>query len=109
MSIGIILHMVRRTITIPPDLVERIQEEAGQGESFSAAISRFARAGMEERPLEYIGVVEGVAGDDSVRVKELVAEILEGSRGANGSGEVFKRAVVGRSADLRDEAPDVHG
>ncbi|MDQ3728272.1 MAG: hypothetical protein M3355_01650 [Actinomycetota bacterium] len=68
--------MVRRTITIPPDLVERIQDEAGEGESFSAAISRLARAGMEERPLEYIGVVEG-GPDDSLRVEEILDDIFK--------------------------------
>ena len=77
MSVGIILCMVRRTITIPEDLVAQIQDAALPDESFSAAISRLARGSLEKPPLDYIGVVEGGAPDDSMRVEEILGEMLE--------------------------------
>lgn len=77
MSTVIILLVVRRTITLPDYLDQRIREVAGEHESFSAAISRLVAAGMTERqPLPYIGSADGEL-DDSLRVGKVVAEILD--------------------------------
>lgn len=78
MRVTIILTVVRRTITLPEDLDRRIRASAEAGESFSAAVARLAERGLGPGALpSYAGVADGPADDDSLRVEELLGEILD--------------------------------
>jgi hypothetical protein len=60
---AIILPMVRRTITMPEHVARLVGENAEEGESFSAAVSRLAEHGVrslagDSRP-PYVGAGEG--------------------------------------------------
>lgn len=80
MSAAIILAMVRRTVTIPDQLDERVREARREGESFSAALARLAENGLEgKRVPGYVGMIrgDGPPTDDSLRVEEIMDEILD--------------------------------
>lgn len=72
MNSTIILSMVRRTVTIPDQLDERVREAKREGESFSAAVARLLEDGLDERALpRYVASAPG-GTDDSIRVEEIV-------------------------------------
>lgn len=55
--------MVRRTVNLPDAVDQRVREEAGQDESFSAAVTRLLEAGLragggKHRPA-WVGSGEG--------------------------------------------------
>ncbi len=77
MSAAIILPVVRRTITLPEGLDERVREVATESESFSGAVARLIEAGLateRQRP-SWIG--SGESGDPELafRVEEVLAEL----------------------------------
>lgn len=86
MKVGIILSMVRATITVPADLHREIRDLAREGESFSAAICRLARAGAGNQPPAWIGMAEG-GSDDSMRVEAILGEIIDGLEDLSGGIE----------------------
>lgn len=81
MSVGIILEVVRRTITLPESIDARIRNTANEDESFSAAITRLVEAGLAEAPpgLDYIGSGESGDADLAFRVEEILAELAAGA------------------------------
>ncbi|CAN5198915.1 hypothetical protein BH24ACT23_BH24ACT23_11180 [soil metagenome] len=69
--------MVRRTITLPEQIDQRVRAQAREGESFSAAVARLLEGGMDSgSPLPYIGIAEG-GPEDSLRVEAIVGRILD--------------------------------
>lgn len=77
MSLTIILPVVRRTVTLPETLDQRVRAAASTGESFSAAVARLLQTGLGAAAPSYVGIADGGAGDDSRRVEELVGEVLD--------------------------------
>ncbi len=70
--------MVRRTVTIPDNLDERVREAARDGESFSAAVARLLEDGLEGRHVpSYVGMVSGPGDNASLRVEEILGEIAD--------------------------------
>ena len=72
--------MVRRTVTIPDQLDERVREAKRDGESFSAAVARLLESGLEGKQVpSYVGMVSGPGPptDDALRVEEIIGEIVE--------------------------------
>jgi hypothetical protein len=77
MRTAIILTMVRRTVTIPDALDERVRNEQREGESFSAAVARLLANGLErQRVPSYVGSAAGTR-DLSLRVEEVLGEVLD--------------------------------
>jgi hypothetical protein len=78
MRTAIILVMVRRTVTIPDQLDERVREAAHEGESFSAAVARLLEDGLEGRHVpSYVGMVSGPGDNASLRVEEILDAIAD--------------------------------
>ena len=77
MKFTIILSVVRRTVTLPETLDQRVRAATGTGESFSAAVARLLQTGLGAAAPRYVGIAEGDADDDSRRVEELVGEVLD--------------------------------
>lgn len=70
--------MVRRTVTIPDALDERVREAKEDGESFSAAVARLLETGLEGRRIpSYVGAGSAGPGDLSLRVEEVLGEVLD--------------------------------
>jgi hypothetical protein len=69
--------MVRRTITIPEDIDSRVRDDAGDDESFSAAVVRLIRAGFDHNKagLSWIGSGDSGDPDLALRVEEILAEL----------------------------------
>lgn len=71
--------MVRKTITLPESTVTYVLDEARDGESFSAAVTRLlderSRAVGARMP-SYVGAGEGPP-DLSIRAEEYLSEIVE--------------------------------
>ncbi len=71
--------MVRRTITIPEPIDALVRRHAHDGESFSAAMVRFVRAGIEAESGQdryaWIGSFDGPT-DLGERVEDYLREIV---------------------------------
>jgi hypothetical protein len=71
--------MVRKTITLPASTVTYVLEEAREGESFSAAVTRLlderARSATPRMP-SYVGAGEGPP-DLSLRAEEYLRELID--------------------------------
>lgn len=77
MRVTIILAMVRRTVTIPDSLDERVRAQQREGESFSAAVARLLEEGLDERSLpSYVASAPG-GTDDSIRIEEIMGEVFD--------------------------------
>ena len=72
--------MVRRTVTIPDHLDERVRDAKREDESFSAAVARLLENGLEGGGIpSYVGMIRGPGPptDDSLRVEEIMGEVLD--------------------------------
>ena len=77
MRAGIILSVVRRTITLPDAVDSRVRDAAYEDESFSAAVARLLEEGLattEGRP-DWIGSARSDDPSMSMRVEEILDEI----------------------------------
>lgn len=77
MSAAIILAVVRRTITLPDALDTRVRAVAGDGESFSGAVSRLLEASLREHRSRPAWIGSGESGDPelALHVEEVLAEL----------------------------------
>jgi hypothetical protein len=79
MSTGIILRVVRRTITLPDELDTRVRDAADDRESFSAAVARLIERGLVStgnRP-DWIGSGESDDPELAFKVEEILAELAK--------------------------------
>jgi hypothetical protein len=77
MRAGIILRVMRRTITLPDSIDTRVRDATHDDESFSAAVARLLEeglAGTAERP-DWIGSAVSDDPTMSMRVEEILDEI----------------------------------
>ena len=65
--------MVRRTVTLPEGLDSRVREVAGEGESFSAAVTRLA---SDRGRLSWIGSGDSGDPDLALRVGDVLEELV---------------------------------
>ena len=77
MNIGIILAVVRRTVTLPDSLDVRVRAASGDSESFSAAVARLLESGLREggSPPAWIGSGDSGDPDLALQVERLLAEL----------------------------------
>ena len=70
--------MVRRTVTLPEGLDSRVREVAGEGESFSAAVTRLIEAGLasDRGRLSWIGSGDSGDPDLALRVGDVLEELV---------------------------------
>lgn len=79
MRVAIILRMVRRTITIPDEIENRVRSDSGESESFSATVARLLDEALANRSSEsklaWIGSWDSGDPELAFRVEEVLAEL----------------------------------
>ena len=77
----ILMSMSRRTITIPQSTERRVRRLAGDGESFSAAVTRLVELGASaaegQRVPSYVGVADGPRDELGRRAEEYLRDLVE--------------------------------
>ncbi|HZA67543.1 MAG TPA: hypothetical protein VE592_11370 [Geminicoccaceae bacterium] len=70
--------MVRRTITLPEALDDRVRAAATDDESFSAAIARLVDAGLsaDRRPPAYVGAGASGVDDLGTRAEDYLRQLF---------------------------------